>query len=94
MTAPEDPLARSVAEDEDAAFSSGAPIGRSSDERIRAGATSLRESLERLAAALGQLERLAAVEEQLLRESLRVSRQAAAALGALAAAPGPEAGAE
>ena len=84
MTAAEDPSASSAAEDEGAAFSSGAPIGSSSAERMRANAALLRE---RLAAALDQLERLAAVEEQLLRESVRVTRQAAAALPDLVGAP-------
>ena len=87
MTAAEDPSASSAAEDEGAAFSSGAPIGSSSAERMGANAALLREPLERLAAALEQLERLAAVEEQLLRESVRVTRQAAAALPDLVGAP-------
>ncbi len=57
-------------------------------------ATGFEASLERLTAVLGQLERLATVEEQVLRESARVTRQAAAALGMLAMAVRAKAGRE
>ncbi len=98
MTAAEDPWATSAAEDEGAPTESGRGSSSPPAPGTLVGAASLREPLERLAAALGQLERLAAVEEQLLRESLRVTREAAAALGTLAAPTrlrrGPESEAE
>lgn len=55
-------------------------------------ATGFEASFERPTAALGHLEWLAAVDEQALRESVRVTPQAAAALGILTIGVRAEAG--
>lgn len=94
MTAPAEGLGASPSDEElaeGAQRSSAWQAGTGSDERVPASATPP-EPLERLSAALDQLERLAAVEEQLLRESIRVTRQAVAALAGLAAGMRPDAG--